>query len=550
MFKTFLTALWLGSVFTLAANFAPAALAQTMLSGGFSYMCALEKTEGTVRCWGTPNKGGSSTPSNLPHAPLALSGVVSLAAGGRAACALRNDGAVLCWGDNNYYMLGDATTTASLIPLAVAGVGGAVDLTSGSFSDHICAISADFLGKCWGRNDSGQLGNGNFRNTHIPQTPAGLGAVSAMAAGYSVTCAVTLGGAAKCWGFGGLLGDGTGNSRPAPTQVVGLTTGVVDLAAGFQHACALLANGTVKCWGNNAAGQLGNGTLVGGLSPVDVLGISNAVQIALGRDSSCARLATGEVRCWGDGRYGGAPDGVVRSSSNYRQSTPVALAGLSGPAVTIGASGTYLCAAVVSGLVECWGEHPTGALSFAQEAKATAHLGGFSIDTRLVMAEYRHASLDYFFITSRAFEKLLFKAAVPAFQATGKSFNVFPTNLQAGSAAITRFYFDQVAKGNTRGSHFYTLVESERAALTGLNPGNAAAPRVPYSEGVDSFAFAPAVEGIGGSCAGGLTPLYRAFRGARFPDDPNHRFTTDLALYNTLVTAGWDGEGVKMCVSP
>lgn len=29
-----------------------------------------------------------------------------------------------------------------------------------------------------------------------------------------------------------------------------------------------------------------------------------------------------------------------------------------------------------------------------------------------------------------------------------------------------------------------------------------------------------------------------------------HRFTTDIALYTSLVTARWDGEGVKLCVSP
>ena len=33
-----------------------------------------------------------------------------------------------------------------------------------------------------------------------------------------------------------------------------------------------------------------------------------------------------------------------------------------------------------------------------------------------------------------------------------------------------------------------------------------------------------------------------------FPDDANHRFTTDIALYNVLVGLGWDGEGVKACL--
>jgi len=152
-------------------------------------------------------------------------------------------------------------------------------------------------------------------------------------------------------------------------------------------------------------------------------------------------------------------------------------------------------------------------------------------------------------MTSRYVEKLLFKALAPEFQPTGKSFFVFPTGLVTGTQPITRYYFDKVAKADSRGSHFYTLLDAERSALNALNPGNASAPKLPQNEGVDSFAFTPMIEGIGGSCAAGQAPLFRAFRGARFPDDPNHRFTTDIALYNSLVTAGWDGEGVKMCAS-
>jgi hypothetical protein len=67
-------------------------------------------------------------------------------------------------------------------------------------------------------------------------------------------------------------------------------------------------------------------------------------------------------------------------------------------------------------------------------------------------------------------------------------------------------------------------------------------------EGIDSYAFPPLVEGVGGSCAAGQRPVYRVFRGQlRFPDDPNHRLTTDLAIYNQFVALGWDAEGVKMC---
>ena len=101
----------------------------------------------------------------------------------------------------------------------------------------------------------------------------------------------------------------------------------------------------------------------------------------------------------------------------------------------------------------------------------------------------------------------------------------------------------------SRGSHFYTLVQSEKDALAAQNPGNRQTPGLPFNEGFDSYAFAPLIEGLGGSCAAGLRPVYRIFRGqTRFPDNPNHRFTTDLSIYNSFVALGWNGEGVKFCV--
>ena len=163
--------------------------------------------------------------------------------------------------------------------------------------------------------------------------------------------------------------------------------------------------------------------------------------------------------------------------------------------------------------------------------------------------EFYNPSFNYYFITSRAAEIALLDAA-PSFVRTGQSFLVYVhPDAFSGRRPITRFYFDKIAVGGLRGSHFYTLVQSEYNALTALNPSNVQAPRVPYNEGVDSYAYLPVVEGVGGYCSAGLIPVYRIFRGnARFPDNPNHRFTTSALTYNSFVAQGWDGEGVKFCV--
>ncbi|MBL8310230.1 MAG: choice-of-anchor D domain-containing protein [Burkholderiales bacterium] len=163
------------------------------------------------------------------------------------------------------------------------------------------------------------------------------------------------------------------------------------------------------------------------------------------------------------------------------------------------------------------------------------------------MVEYRYAPLDYYFMTSRDSDKTVLDAT-SGWGRTGNNFLVYAS--QNGSTrGITRFYFDRVARSASRGSHFYTLLDSDVALLNAQNPGRSTAPGLPQNEGVDSYAWLPATVSSGSVCPAGQSPVYRLFRGAtRFPDDPNHRFTTSVATYNAFMAQGWDGEGVSFCV--
>ena len=65
-------------------------------------------------------------------------------------------------------------------------------------------------------------------------------------------------------------------TRPLPTKVPALQ-GAVEATGGETHTSALLANGTAKCWGDNAAGDVGDGTLtVNRLSAVTVVGMTGS----------------------------------------------------------------------------------------------------------------------------------------------------------------------------------------------------------------------------------------------------------------------------------
>ena len=129
--------------------------------------------------------------------------------------------------------------------------------------------------KCWGDGGSGELGSGtNFSLT--PVDVIGLtNGVTAISAGWNITCALTLTGGVKCcgWNWNGQLGFQTPTAAGwTPEYASGLTSGVTAISTGGLHTCVLTSLGGMKCWGLNDHGQLGDGTTNDSFSPVDVVG--------------------------------------------------------------------------------------------------------------------------------------------------------------------------------------------------------------------------------------------------------------------------------------
>jgi alpha-tubulin suppressor-like RCC1 family protein len=240
-----------------------------------------------VKCWGANDDGevgdGTKDARTTPTQVVGLtSGATAVAVGGEHACAITSGGGVKCWGRNNNGELGDGTTTNRTTPVQVVGLSsGVIAITAGEY--HTCAITAGGRLVCWGDNGSGQLGDGTTTMRTTPVQVTGLTAgVEAVSGGFLHTCAVTAGGSAKCWGAnrladdddtaGGQLGDGTYTGRTTPTQVKGLTSGVVGISAGEYHSCATLRTGGARCWGWNSSGELGNNTRKRSNVPVRVVG--------------------------------------------------------------------------------------------------------------------------------------------------------------------------------------------------------------------------------------------------------------------------------------
>lgn len=170
-------------------------------------------------------------------------------------------------------------------------------------------------------------------------------------------CAVQNGGV-KCWGNNnyGQVGDGSGSIQTAPVDVIGLTTGALDIGAGGEHSCALVSSGGVRCWGYGNDGTLGDGGTTSQPAPVTVLGLDGGVAKIDGIGfHSCALTSAGGAQCWGRGDFGQIGDG---GGTNRTQATHVA--NLGGDVIAIAGGSYHSCAAVTGGQVFCWGRNDSG----------------------------------------------------------------------------------------------------------------------------------------------------------------------------------------------
>jgi alpha-tubulin suppressor-like RCC1 family protein len=236
---------------------------------------------------------------------------------------------------------------------------------------HTCAVSPTGGLTCWGRNLNGELGDATNTNNGSPTQVSGLtSGIVQVTTGGNHTCALTSGGAVKCWGLNdyGQLGQGGGN-RNTPGDVTALPSGVIQIEAGELHTCALTAAGGVKCWGNNSLGQLGDTTNTFRSAPADVSGLTSGVKsIASGDSHTCAVLTDGTAKCWGlneDGQLGNG----VNTSLGVGVTSPVTVLA-SGPPTPITLTGiarlatgrTHTCALMDDGSVNCWGRNLAGQL--------------------------------------------------------------------------------------------------------------------------------------------------------------------------------------------
>lgn len=238
-------------------------------------------------------------------------------------------------------------------------------------ASHACGVTVVGEAFCWGRNDVGQVGGSPTAGESRPTRVVGFGPstgslVLGVAAGSQHSCVLATFGEVHCWGrnFNGQVGDGTTAPIYSPTRVDGALKGqtVTQVVAGDFHTCALTDEGQVWCWGRNAAGQLGDGTTSLSATPTRVLGTPIGVRftsIAAGGAHTCATGTDGSAYCWGSNSESQLGNG---STDHGYRPVKVNSKAQGSPIATVTAGRWHTCATHQDGAVTCWGSNSQGQL--------------------------------------------------------------------------------------------------------------------------------------------------------------------------------------------
>lgn len=190
----------------------------TDITAGLYSTCAV-RADGHALCWGENDQGqigqGGPIGGNFPT-PVEVTGnhlFTRLAMYGSFVCGVDTAGAIWCWGRNDTSQIGtttdfDGVTTPTKINSALSFV----DVTAGAF--HACGLTAAGQAVCWGDDSYGQLGNASVTASAAPVDVAGNLAFASLDSGPHHTCGLTKTNGAYCWGtsFTGQLGSGFGGS--------------------------------------------------------------------------------------------------------------------------------------------------------------------------------------------------------------------------------------------------------------------------------------------------------------------------------------------------
>ncbi|MEO7114011.1 MAG: hypothetical protein ABI183_26460 [Polyangiaceae bacterium] len=313
-----------------------------------------------------------------------LNDAIEITVGTEAACAIRVDHSLVCWGTNQFGYLGvDASTPTGYRPVAPQFPASAGALKFASVSagnDHVCALDTNGHVWCWGANNNAALGNGSVAASPTAFLPgevvdragAPIANITALAAGRHHSCAARSDGVLLCWGTnaaGELGGSDAGATSPfaieMPLAPALGATGVTLTGSPFSLAiCGASTTAAPFCIGSNSEQQLAaavfnsNVNVAVNASLSDAGATPPATTFAMGDVTTCATDHAGAFYCWGHNS-----GNIFNGALPFSGSTGIPLKIPSLPLATQGAlSQAFGCLVGSSGGITCWGSNQHGNL--------------------------------------------------------------------------------------------------------------------------------------------------------------------------------------------
>jgi len=243
--------------------------------------------------------------------------------------AIKDDGSLWAWGENNFGQLGDGTTENRHTPVRIMdSVESVLALRNRAF-----AIKTDGSLWAWG---AGLIGDGIERDVFPsaiePEraepvlTPTKIldSVLSVIALDDSSQTrsafAIRKDGSLWAWGYNniGQLGGGSSGEaiRAAPFKIM---DDVVSIAVENYGTFVVRTDGSLWSWGTTRSGMLGCGTVGENFLEIPQKVMDDVVSVSTGREHIMVVRTDGSLWAWGSGWLG---DGIVRSRDN-RQLTPI-----------------------------------------------------------------------------------------------------------------------------------------------------------------------------------------------------------------------------------
>jgi alpha-tubulin suppressor-like RCC1 family protein len=354
------------------------------LSAGTTYISAI-KTDGTLWTWGLGTFGrlGNAVTTGSISTPITTSAGGTnwkqVSSGDQHTAAIKTDGTLWTWGRGNYGRLGNNQNFVQISTPSTTFSGGTNWKQVSAGYRHNVAIKTDGTLWTWGNNNNGQLGTGLTTNVSTPVTTSAGGTNwKQVSAGNSHTSAIKTDGTLWTWGNGtsgqlGRLSFGSIKSTPVTTFAGGTnwadtpTTNPEDLytlSAGETHTAAIKTDGTLWIWGDGGNGRLGNAVTTDVSTPVTTFaGGTNWKQVSAGVTHTAVIKTDGTLWLWGSGGDGNLGHANTNIFENI--STPITTFAGGTDWKQVSASSFYTTAIKTDGTLWTWGYGDGGILGNA-----------------------------------------------------------------------------------------------------------------------------------------------------------------------------------------